>query len=97
MVMAERKEENDFYNSIIAFFKKKSVAGHVMLTIPEVATGLKVDRRKIETPLAMLSMEKTPLSVEKNPPPPLLEIQKGRVKYYMLRDVFDFCQKWARD
>jgi len=88
--MAERKEENDFYNRIIDFFKKRSVSGHVMLTIPEVATGLEVDRRKIETPLALLSVEKTP-------PHPLVEIKKGRVKYYMLRDVFDFCQKWARD
>ena len=88
--MAERKEENDFYNRILDFFKKRSVTGHVMLTIPEVAEGLDVDRQKTETPLALLSTGKIP-------PSPLVEVKKGRVKYYMLRDVFDFCQKWARD
>lgn len=85
--MAERKEEEELNSRIISFFEESSAEGWIMLTIPEVADGLKVDRRKIETPLALMSKGK-------NPQPKLVELKKARVKYYILKDVSDFCQKW---
>ena len=86
--MAERKAEEELNAKIIALFKSSSTNGNVMLTIPEVAEALKVDRRKIETPLALLSKGKNPK---------LGEVTKGRVKCYTLKEIIDFCQKWARE
>lgn len=84
--MIERKEEEELNSKIIALFKNKSAEGHVMLTIPEVADAIGVNRRKIETPLALLSKARNPK---------LVEVTKSRVKYYVLRELYDFCQKWA--
>ena len=87
--MAERKDEEELNSRIINLFKERAVRGHVMLTIPEVAKGLKVDRRKIETPLALLSRGKNPK---------LTEVDKGRVKCYVLKDLIEFCQKmWGQE
>lgn len=86
--MAERKEEEELNSRIVNLFGDRSVKGHVMLTIPEVAQGLKVDRRKIETPLALLSRGKNPK---------LIEVAKGRIKYYVLKDIIEFCQKMWRE
>lgn len=73
---------------ILKLFKKMAVKGFVMLTIPDVAKGLNIDRRKIETELALLSKGKDPK---------LLEVTKGRVKYYALKEVVEFCQKWRSE
>jgi hypothetical protein len=83
--MAERKEEEALHSRIVAIFRKSSVKGHVMLSIPEVAEALGVDRRKAETPLALLSKGRNPK---------LVEITKSRTKYYVLKEIFDFCQKF---
>ena len=88
--MAEHKEQAEFNTKIIAFFRKKSSDGWLMLTIPDVIKGLDADRRKIETTLAVMSSKE-------NPNAKLIEIEKSRVKYYILKEVFEFCQKWARD
>ncbi|MGD0645512.1 MAG: hypothetical protein ABSA75_11465 [Candidatus Bathyarchaeia archaeon] len=88
--MAEHKEQSEFNSKIIAFFRKKSSEGLISLTIPDVVKGLKVDRRRIETSLAVMSSQE-------NPNAKLIEIEKSRVKYYILKEVFEFCQKWARE
>ena len=84
--MVERKEEEELNAKIILLFKRRSIRGDLMLTIPEVAKGLGVDRRKVEPPLLLLSKGKSPK---------LAVMTKGRVKYYSLKEVIDFCQKWA--
>jgi len=86
--MAERKEQEALISRIIAFFKTGSVKGNLMLTTPEIAEGLGVDRRKIEPPLLLLCEGKNPR---------LVETKKGRVKYYTLKEIVDFCQKWMRE
>ena len=82
--MAERKEEEELDSRILTFFKKSCAKGHIMLTIPDIAAELKVDRRRIEPPLAVLSRGKSPR---------LVEIKKSRVKYFVLKEIIDFCQK----
>lgn len=86
--MAERKEQDALNRRITAFFKISSTKGDLMLTTPEIAEGLGVDRRKIEPPLLLLCEGKNPR---------LVETTKGRVKYYSLKEIVDFCQKWRRE
>jgi len=86
--MGERKEQDALNRRITAFFKTSSAKGKLTLTTPEIAEGLRVDRRKIEPPLLLLCEGKNPK---------LVEARKGRVKYYTLKEVVDFCQKWMRE
>jgi len=84
--MTEEQGEEKFYTRIVNLFKSQAVKGYLMLSIPKVAEGLKVDRRKVETALALLSKGKNPK---------LTEVLKGRVKYYILKELVEFCQnKW---
>ena len=88
--MAEHKEQAELNRKILAFFRKKSAEGWLMLTIPDLINGLESDHRKIEKSLTVMSLKE-------NPNANLIEIEKSRVKYYILKEIFDFCQKWARD
>jgi hypothetical protein len=86
--MEEGRREEQLDVRVIDFFKNKAVRGYLMLSIPDVAAGLKVDRRKIETTLALLSKGKDPK---------LSEVIKGRVKYYILKELIEFCQNtWGK-
>lgn len=82
--MAERKERGEFNRRITAFFKTGSAKGNLMLTTPEIAEGLGVDRRKIEPPLLLLCEGKSPK---------LVETRKGQVKYYTLNEIVEFWPK----
>jgi len=80
-------EEQQLEDEVVDFFKKRALHGNLMMSIPEVAAGLKVSRRKIEPALLLLSKGKDPK---------LYEIVKGRIKYYILRDVVEFCkERWG--
>jgi predicted DNA-binding transcriptional regulator YafY len=85
--MAEHKDQ-EVHSKILSFFKIKSTKGWITLSVPEIMKGLEVDRRSVERALAVMS------SLE-NPNAKLIEIEKSRGKYYVLKEVFDFCQKWA--
>lgn len=79
--------EEELEDKIINLFKKSAIEGYLMLSIPEVAASLKLDRRKIEPTLVLLS---------KGRDPKLCEVAKGRIKYYILKEVLDFCKnKWG--
>jgi chemotaxis signal transduction protein len=86
--MTEHKCEEELDSRILNFFRNQAAKSNVMLTIPEVAKGLKVDRRKIETPLALLSKGKNPK---------LTEVVKSRTKCYILKDITLFCQKMWKE
>ena len=86
--MGERKEQDELNRRITVFFKSSCTKGNLMLTTPEIAEALRVDRRKIEPPLLLLCEGKNPK---------LVETRKGRVKYYTLKEIVDFCQKWKRE
>ena len=88
--MAERKGQEISKIRIIAYFKEKAAEGWTLLTIPDVIRGLKSDRRRIEKTLAVMSDKE-------NPKAKLVEIEKSRVKYYILKDVFAYCQKWMKN
>jgi hypothetical protein len=89
--MAERKEQVELKSKIIAFFDEKAAEGWIMLTIPDISKGLATDRRKVENALVEMSKQQDPNANK------LAEIQKGRIKYYILRDVLVFCQNRLKD
>ena len=80
--------ENLDESKIINFFKTEAVKGLVMLTIPHVMSGLEIDRRRTERTLALMA---------KGVDPTLYEIPLSRIKYYVLRDIVEFCKnKWGQ-
>lgn len=69
--------------------ESSAAKGYVMMTIPDIMRGLKIDRRKAENSVLLLAKGKNPK---------LEEIIKGRVKYYVLKQILEFAREmWGEE